>query len=102
VAPHVQPNIVRQRNLRWCKPLGSMPGWRHSLRLRSTIAGGPYVWVEPCRRSPWAERPESAPCCRWRKERRSAGVAPQPPFARGSAFITVARFRPHRSWSAMA
>src|SRR6476620_2272623 len=26
---YVQPNIMRHRNLRWCKPPGNMPGSRH-------------------------------------------------------------------------
>src|SRR3954465_15873151 len=31
---YVQPNIMRHRNLRWCKPPGNMPGSRHYRCLR--------------------------------------------------------------------
>src|SRR3954449_5623670 len=30
---YVQPNIMRHRNLRWCKSPGNMPGSRHYRRL---------------------------------------------------------------------
>src|SRR3954449_4969078 len=41
---YVQPNIMRHRNLRWCKPPGNMPGSRHyrCLRLRTAITRGPH------------------------------------------------------------
>src|SRR3954469_3490695 len=40
---YVQPNIMRHRNLRWCKSPGKMPGSRHyrCLRLRPAITRGP-------------------------------------------------------------
>src|ERR687890_340846 len=42
---YVQPNIMRHRNLRWCKTPGNMPGSRHyrCLRLRSAITRGPQM-----------------------------------------------------------
>src|SRR6478752_3412485 len=42
---YVQPNIMRHRNLRWCKPPGNMPGSRHyrCLRLRTAITRGPQM-----------------------------------------------------------
>src|SRR5215208_3201469 len=42
---YVQPNIMRHRNLRWCKPPGNMPRSRHyrCLRLRPAITRGPYI-----------------------------------------------------------
>src|SRR3954471_15403892 len=41
---YVQPNIMRHRNLRWCKSPGNMPGSRHyrCLRLRTAITRGPH------------------------------------------------------------
>src|SRR3954447_20318781 len=41
---YVQPNIMRHRNLRWCKSPGKMPGSRHyrCLRLRTAITRGPH------------------------------------------------------------
>src|SRR3954447_17186301 len=42
---YVQPNIMRHRNLRWCKSPGNMPGSRHYrwLRLRTAITRGPQM-----------------------------------------------------------
>src|SRR5689334_24715818 len=42
---YVQPNIMRHRNLRWCKSPGNMPGSRHyrCLRLRTAITRGPQM-----------------------------------------------------------
>src|SRR3954452_12049956 len=42
---YVQPNIMRHRNLRWCKSPGKMPGSRHyrCLRLRTAITAGPQL-----------------------------------------------------------
>src|SRR6476660_7478193 len=42
---YVQPNIMRHRNLRWCKSPGNMPGSRHyrCLRLRTAITRGPHM-----------------------------------------------------------
>src|SRR3954454_11687237 len=42
---YVQPNIMRHRNLRWCKSPGNMPGSRHyrCLRLRTAIIRGPQM-----------------------------------------------------------
>src|SRR5689334_12938335 len=42
---HVQPDIMRHRNLRWCKSPGKMPGSRHYrlLRLRTAITRGPQM-----------------------------------------------------------
>src|SRR4051794_29743813 len=42
---YVQPNIMRHRNLRWCKSPGKMPGSRHyrCLRLRTAITRGSYI-----------------------------------------------------------
>src|SRR3954470_15226420 len=42
---YVQPNIMRHRNLRWCKSPGKMPGSRHyrCLRLRTAITRGPQM-----------------------------------------------------------
>src|SRR4051794_10952537 len=42
---YVRPNIMRHRNLRWCKSPGNMPGSRHyrCLRLRTAITRGPQM-----------------------------------------------------------
>src|SRR3954464_5862003 len=44
---YVQPNIMRHRNLRWCKPPGNLPGSRHyrCLRLRPAITRGPHMAI---------------------------------------------------------
>src|SRR3954465_4950687 len=34
---YVQPNIMRHRNLRWCKSPGNMPGSRHYRRLAPVL-----------------------------------------------------------------
>src|SRR3982750_271243 len=51
---YVQPNIMRHRNLRWCKSPGKMPGSRHyrCLRLRTAITRGPQLSRRRDRLSP--------------------------------------------------
>src|SRR3954468_526334 len=41
---YVQPNIMRHRNLRWCKPPGNMPGSRH-YRLLGFVPRLPEVYT---------------------------------------------------------
>jgi hypothetical protein len=41
---HVQPNIVRHRNLRRCKPPGNMPGSRHYRCLYQL----PLIMIDDC------------------------------------------------------
>src|SRR6188508_2933465 len=61
---YVQPNIMRHRNLRWCKPPGNMPGSRHyrCLRLRTAITRGPHKpLAQLVRKPPRRDRRPAAP-----------------------------------------
>src|SRR4051794_9699031 len=57
---YVQPNIMRHRNLRWCKSPGNMPGSRHyrCLRLRTAITRGPQMRHRNLR---WCKSPGNMP-----------------------------------------
>src|SRR5580704_11167642 len=48
---HVQPNIVRHRNLRWCKPPGNMPGSRHYRLLTASTPRLPEVHTNGANRA---------------------------------------------------
>src|SRR4051794_40864621 len=84
---YVQPNIMRHRNLRWCKPPGDMPGSRYH-RLLGFAPRLPEVHIWECRlkRGPvppilWPT-PEFAtspihPCPRRSKGRSSSHYQPE-------------------------
>src|SRR3954471_12074135 len=63
---YVQPNIMRHRNLRWCKSPGNMPGSRHyrCLRLRTAITRGPHHQGDPTGQTLSKCRGDAAPT-RW-------------------------------------
>src|SRR3954464_15496009 len=72
---YVQPNIMRHRNLRWCKSPGKMPGSRH-YRLLGFEPRLPEVHTILSATTAWLQTPESSvvPCEKIESRRSAASV----------------------------
>src|SRR3954453_11652467 len=88
---YVQPNIMRHRNLRWCKSPGNMPGSRHYRRLAPVLR---LPEVHRCCMDRRCGRTEPDPCLGYEMRTYSGRPRSSIRFSTSAAMATSLAWRP--------